>query len=124
VFVSYSLQDAKKVDALVQQIEDLGYPIWIDRQNIGSQRYAGPIVGAIRTSRIAALMCSRNAFASDHVIREDYFAGDCKKPFIAFQLDQTSIPDELLYFVTGFPRVPMPIETQRLRAEIVRLLNV
>jgi hypothetical protein len=41
-------------------------------------------------------MCSHNAFASDHVVREIYVAGDLKKPFIAFELDNSEIPDELL----------------------------
>jgi hypothetical protein len=88
----------------------------------GSHRYAAPIVRAIRMSKLVALMCSQNAFSSDHVIREVYVAGDCKKPFIAFQLDPTELPDELLYFVSGFPRVSVAtIDPQQLRSEIARL---
>ena len=105
------------------RIQELGYTIWIDRQSTGSNRYAGKIVNAIRSSKIVALMCSQNSFATDHVTREVYVAGDYKKHFIAFQLDQTEIPDELHYFLTGFPRVPLPIEMQQLRAEMVRLLG-
>jgi len=71
------------VDGLVKQIEDMGYPVWIDREAHGSQRYAAPIVGAIRTSKMVALMCSRSAFASEHVLHEIYVAGDFKKLFIA-----------------------------------------
>jgi len=124
VFVSYSHQDERTVEQLVQQIEQLGYAIWIDRQSTGSQRYAAAIVRAIRTSRLVALMCSQNAFASDHVIREVYVAGDYKKPFIAFQLDPTELPDEVLYFVSGFPRVPVAsIDRQQLRSEIARLIT-
>lgn len=124
VFVSYSRQDTRTVEELVRQIEQLGYPVWIDRQSTGSQRYAAPIVRAIRTSRLVALMCSRDAFASDHVIREVYVAGDYKKPFIAFQLDSAEFPDELLYFVSGFPRIPVAaIDSQQLRSEIARLIT-
>jgi hypothetical protein len=123
VFVSYSRQDGGTVDQLVKQIEQMGYTVWIDRQSTGSQRYAAPIVRAIRTSKIVALMCSQNFFASDHVIREVYVAGDYKKPFIAFQLDPTEFPDEVLYFVSGFPRVPAErVDLQQLRAEIARLV--
>jgi hypothetical protein len=68
-------------------------------------------------------MCSQNAFASDHVIREVYVAGDFKKPFIAFQLDATEFPDEVLYIVSGFPRVVITtIDPQQLRSEIARLV--
>jgi hypothetical protein len=123
VFVSYSRQDGPTVEQLVQQIEELGYAVWIDRQSTGVQRYAGPIVRAIRRSRVVALMCSQNAFVSDHVIREVYFAGDCKKPFIIFQLDSTGFPDEILYFVSGFPRVPVAtIDPQQLRSQIAQLV--
>ncbi len=67
-------------------------------------------------------MCWRSAFASDHVIREIYVAGDFKKPFIAFQLDPTDIPDDVLYFVSGFPRIPIAsVNQQQLRSEIARL---
>ena len=125
VFVSYSRQDGRTVDQLVKQIEQLGYEVWIDRHSTGSQRYAAPIVRAIRTSKLVALMCSQNAFASDHVIREVYVAGDYKKPFIAFQLDPTEFPDEVLYFVSGFPRVPVErVDLQQLRSEIARLVVV
>ena len=123
VFVSYSSKDAPNVEQLVKQIEQLGYGVWIDRQAAGSQRYAAPIVQAIRMSRLIALMCSQHAFASDHVVREIYVAGDCKKPFIAFQLDLTDFPDEILYFLSGFPRIPITsIDQQQLRSELARLV--
>jgi len=122
VFISYSHQDVGIVDGLVKQIEDMGYPVWIDPEAHGSQRYAAPIVEAIRTSKVVALMCSRSAFASDHFIREIYVAGGFKKPFIAFQLDPTDIPDDVLYFVSGFPRIPIAsVNQQQLRSEIARL---
>ena len=108
VFVSYSRLDGKIVDRVVKEIEQAGYPVWIDRElSHGAQRYAAPIVRAIKSSKLIALMCSRNAFQSDHVIRELYVAGDYKKPFIAFQLDQSEFPDEVQYFVSGFPRLPV-----------------
>ena len=123
VFVSYSRQDGRTVEQLVRQIEELGYAVWIDRQSISAQRYAGSIVAAIRTSRVIALMCSQNAFTSDHVLREVYVAGDYKKPFIVFQLDSANLPDEILYFVSGFPRLPIAtVDRQQLRSEIARLL--
>jgi TIR domain len=123
VFVSYSHLDAKAVDRLVQQIEGMGYGVWIDRATTGTHRYAEAIVHAIRASKLVALMCSHNAFASDQVIREIYLAGDFKKPFIVFQLDPTDFPDEVLYFVSGFPRIPIAsVDPHQLRTEIARLI--
>jgi hypothetical protein len=122
VFVSYSRQDGQTVDRLVDQIKKLGYTVWIDRQSTGSQRYAKQIVRAIRGSRLVALMCSAHAFTSDHVIREIYVAGDNKKPFIVFLLEPTEFPDEVLYFVSGFPRIAIAsLNPEQLRSEITRL---
>jgi hypothetical protein len=101
----------------------LGCAIWVDRKTWGSQRYAGPIVQAIQSSRLVALMCSRNAFLSDHVVREVYIAGKYKKPFIAFKLDSIEIPEELEYFLSGFPLIPVSeVSSEQLRAEIFRLI--
>ena len=89
----------------------------------GSGRYAAPIVQAIKSCKLVALMCSRDAFSSDHVIREIYVAGDNKKPFIVFQIDQSEFPDEVLYFTSGFPRVPVSdIDMTQLRSEINRIV--
>lgn len=127
VFVSYSRKDRRPVNRLVKQMEQLGRRVWIDSRlgsskRYGSQRYAAEIVYAIRKSRVVALMSSQNAFASDHVIREVYVAGDLKKPFVVFQLDPTEFPDEVLYFVSGFPRIPVTTLNQKqLRSEMARL---
>jgi hypothetical protein len=124
VFVSYSHEDERAVDALVRQIEELGHAIWIDRESTGSQRYAGKIVEAIKASRFVALMGSQSAFASDHVMREVYIAGDLKKPFIVFLLDPAELPNDILYFVSGFPRVAVTsMDIQRLRSEIARVVG-
>ncbi|MFO1152490.1 MAG: toll/interleukin-1 receptor domain-containing protein [Rhodospirillales bacterium] len=123
IFISYSRRDIAPVDRIIEHMEGVGYSVWIDREATGvaTQRYAAPIVRAIRSAQVVALMCSRNAFASDHVVREVYVAGDFHKPFLAFQLDETTFPDELIYFLSGFPRIPAdPLEPEQLREEIKR----
>lgn len=123
VFVSYSQRDIKFVHEIVQHIEEAGFSVWIDQEvgGHGGQRYAAPIVKAIESSHLVALMCSHNAFTSDHVLREVYVAGDYKKPFIAFLLDQTIFPAEFLYFLSGFPRISARnLELEQLRSEIRR----
>jgi len=123
IFVSYSRQDTAAVEKLVKDIERAGHEVWIDRDVEGAQRYAAAIVSAIKSAELVALMGSRNAFASDHVIREVYVAGDHKKRFVVFQLDQSEFPDEVLYFTTGFPRISVAaLDHQRLRNELSRLL--
>jgi hypothetical protein len=123
MFISYSQKDSKLVDNLVRLIEQMGYPVWIDRESTGAQRFASKIVPAIRTSKLVGLMCSQNAFTSDHVVREVYVAGDFKKPFVAFLLDTTELPDEVVYFVSGFPRIPLVdiADSDKLRLAIERV---
>lgn len=124
IFVSYSRRDAAAVENLVKDIERAGHQVWIDRDAEGAQRYAAAIVSAIKNAELVALMGSRNAFASDHVIREIYVAGDHKKRFLVFQLDQSDFPDEVLYFTSGFPRISITaLDHQRLRNELSRLLG-
>ncbi len=126
IFVSYSRRDTDYVDRIVEHIEEAGYTVWIDREagGHGTQRYAAPIVRAIKSARVVALMCSHNAFASDHVVREVYVAGDFRKPFLAFRLDEAQFPDELIYFLSGYPRIPAdPIEPEQLREEIKRYVS-
>jgi hypothetical protein len=126
IFISYSRQDTDFVDRIIGLIEEAGYTVWIDREagGHGTQRYAAPIVRAIKSARVVALMCSRNAFASDHVVREIYVAGDFRKPFLAFQLDGTQFPDDLIYFLSGFPRISAdPVEPEQLRQQIKRYVS-
>jgi hypothetical protein len=123
VFVSYSRRDEREVDRLVQQLKEAGVDVWIDRNSAASDRYAGQIVRAIRASHLVALMSSRNALLSDHVIREIYVAGDYSKPFLVFQLDPSNFPDDVSYFITGFPRLRVgAVNRQELLSEIRRLI--
>jgi hypothetical protein len=123
VFVSYSRSDTDVVDQLVGQIKQLGYTVWIDREETSFQRYAATIVAAIRKARFVALMCSRHSVNSDQVVREIYVAGDCKKPFVIFQLDSTQFPDELLYFLSGYPRISAAnLDTERLRSQLEKAI--
>ena len=126
MFISYSRRDAAQVNALASRIETAGFKVWIDTQASDAvPRYAGRIVGAIRSSNVVALMCSRDAFASDHVIREVYVAGDFKKPFVAVQLDEAEFPDDLIYFLSGFPRIAVAdFAPERMRQEIARFVAV
>jgi TPR repeat protein len=122
-FVSYSRADSSVVDQLVAQIEKFGYAVWMDRKDQSAQRYAASIVGAIRKAHLVALMCSQHSVASDQVLREVYVAGDYKKPFVVFQLDSTDLPDDFLYFLSGYPRIrAADLNIAKLRAQIEKTM--
>lgn len=108
LFVSYSRADVRSIDPLIEHIREHGLNIWIDTQRQdGDARYAGHIVRAIRGCRSVLIMCSENAYRSDHVVREVYVSGDYKKPFIVVQLDDAEFPDDFQYFLSGFPRIKL-----------------
>jgi hypothetical protein len=105
IFVSYSHQDIARVDPIIEEIERLGHPVWIDRRELsGGPGWAGQIVRALRGARSVVLMASRNAYASDQVVREMYLAMSEKKPIVPLELETAEIPDELQYILAPFQR--------------------
>jgi hypothetical protein len=105
IFVSYSHQDISRVDPIIEEIEKLGHPVWIDRRELsGGPGWAGQIVRGLRAARTVVLMASRHAYASDQVVREMYLAMSEKKPIIPLELEAAEIPDELQYILAPFQR--------------------
>ncbi|MGH6815067.1 MAG: TIR domain-containing protein [Hyphomicrobiaceae bacterium] len=103
VLVLYSPHDRNAVLRIVEEIARANSSLRIDHDEAG--RLAAPVVAAIAASRSVALMSSKNAFASDRIVRQIYLAGSCHKPFITCQLDDTELPDDVWHFVAGYPRV-------------------
>ncbi|MEM1384338.1 MAG: toll/interleukin-1 receptor domain-containing protein [Pseudomonadota bacterium] len=108
VFMSYSWSNGDQVDPLETALKRGGFSVWRDRSATpATGRYAGRIVSAIRGCKVVALMGSAQSFASDHVMREVYVAGEYKKPFVLVRLDPSELPEDFVYFLSGFPRLPV-----------------
>lgn len=102
VFVSYSHANAETVLPIVKTVEERGVSIWIDRDEMrAGQGWAGQIVRAIKTSERFCLMCSEQAFASDHVRREVYLADKYGKDMVPIRLDGAEMPEDIEYFLIG-----------------------
>ncbi len=102
VFVSYSHANAETVLPIVETVEERGVSIWIDRDEMrAGQGWAGQIVRAIKTSERFCLMCSAQAFASDHVRREVYLADKYGKDMVPIRLDGAEMPEDIEYFLIG-----------------------
>jgi TIR domain len=105
IFISYSHQDIARVDPIVAEIEKLGHAVWIDRRELsGGPGWAGQIVRGLRAARTVVLMASRQAYASDQVVREMYLAMSEKKNIVPLELEAAEIPDELQYILAPFQR--------------------
>jgi len=102
VFVSYSHANAETVLPIVETVEERGVSIWIDRDEMrAGQGWAGQIVRAIKSSERFCLMCSAQAFASDHVRREVYLADKYGKDMVPIRLDGAEMPEDIEYFLIG-----------------------
>lgn len=121
LFVSYSRRDANKVFSLASLLEKLGLSAWLDvQQGPATGRYGSKIVSAIKESRCIVVVGSRNAFSSDHVVREVYVGGSLNKPFVLLRLDRHNIPDDFLYFLSGYEAIDVfNLSSQQLRKRLV-----
>ncbi|MEL6257848.1 MAG: toll/interleukin-1 receptor domain-containing protein [Pseudomonadota bacterium] len=99
VFVSYSSADKGAVWPLVDEVEQSGISVWIDREIGAGEGWAGAIVRAIKETGTFCLMCSPNAFNSDHVRREIYIADKYKKALLPVILEEAAMPDDIEYFL-------------------------
>ena len=100
LFISYARADGVQVFPMVEEVEQLGHDVWIDREQLhGGVNWAGRIVRAIKKSRGMCLMCSERSFASDHVRREVYLADKYKKPLLPVRLDHAEMPEDIEYFL-------------------------
>jgi hypothetical protein len=102
LFISYAHADAESVLALAADVQAKGRSVWIDKDGIkGGAGWAGEIVRAIRASGGVVVMCSPQAFESDHVKRELYLADRYKKPLLPVFVAPATPPEDFEYFVAG-----------------------
>lgn len=102
LFVSYARLDTEAVSPVVDIVQDNGYQVWIDRGEITpGENWAGEIVRGIKSSNGVMIMCSPNAFQSDHIKREVYLADRYGKPMLPIYLEPAEAPEDFEYFFAG-----------------------
>ena len=102
MFVSYAHADNAAVEPVVAIVEKSGQAIWIDKTGIQTgDGWAGEIVRAIKAAKGIIVMCSKQAFESDHVKREIYLADRYKKPMSPVFIEAAQPPEDFEYFFAG-----------------------
>jgi hypothetical protein len=102
VFLSYSRRDAALADRLAEQIEQAGYPIWIDRVGIiGGEQWRAAIVAAIEAADVFIILLSPNSIQSTNVRKELDLAETAGIRILPITLAQVSIPAEMKYQLAG-----------------------
>jgi len=87
---------------VVEAVQAQGRAVWIDKGGIAAgEGWAGEIVRAIKSAKGVIVMCSAQAFQSDHVKREVYLADRYKKPMVPVFLEAAAPPEDFEYFFAG-----------------------
>ena len=102
VFISYSRADQARIDTLIQELQDLGLHVWIDRSGIrGGEQWRLEIVNAIQNCDVFLLCMSSASVASDNVRREVDIASGEGKQIIPLRLENVQYPPEWKYQLAG-----------------------
>jgi hypothetical protein len=104
VFVSYSRRDSEFVDRLDEALTQLGYDLWIDREDIsgsGDDRWRHSIVRAIRECDAMMLVLSSNSVVSENVERELSVASDSDKRVVPVRHQPCELPVGFQYELSG-----------------------
>ena len=103
VFISYSRQDIEVVAAIVEELEEAGLDIWIDRDDMkAGHQWRLQIVKAIDTADSFVLHLSPAAAASKNVRKELDLAENATDPFMLLvMLAEMDIPAEMRYQLAG-----------------------
>jgi hypothetical protein len=98
VFVSYSRTDDEGVSHIVARLEQDGFNVWVDREEIkAGELWHEAIVQAIDNAYAFVLMISPDAVASDNVRKEVDLAEGAKKELVPVLLAPVDLPDNLRY---------------------------
>lgn len=98
VFISYARENTDAANAIVELLQDIGIPCWIDNQTLAHQHgddWAKEIVSAIESSRLMVVVFSQHANASRYVKKEVGVAVNSGVPIIPFRIEDVA-PQESL----------------------------
>lgn len=99
VFITYSSIDTTEADKVCHILEENNIKCWIAPRDITSGGdYVEEIYYALRNSTVQVLIFSHNANESKYATREIELAFECKKPIVAFRIDE-SFPYKTMDFL-------------------------
>ena len=101
VFISYSTEDKHIADAVCHVLEEQSITCWIaPRDVLPGITYAKQIIHAIKECKVLILIFSKKSNVSEHVGNEIDRAFNANKPIIPFVIEETSINEELDYYLS------------------------
>lgn len=113
LFVSYSRKDGTRVQAIVNELQNKGYKIWIDKEGIESgDAFKAVIVKAIKNAEVFLFFSSIAANKSPWTVKEVNVAVYLKKVIIPVKLDNSEYDDSVLLDLAGLDFIDFTDETR------------
>ncbi len=102
IFVSYSRKNSELVLAIVKQLQEKGFTVWIDKDGIESgDAFKTVIVRAIKMSDVFLFFSSKEANDSPWTVKEVNTAVHLKKTIIPIRMDDSDYNDSVLFDLVG-----------------------
>lgn len=86
-FVSYTRDDRDRVMPLVEEIAEIGFPVWWDEAIPGGEEWWAYLEERIRNAANVLLFLTRQATSSKYVRREVHYAIKSGKPIVPIDLE-------------------------------------
>jgi tetratricopeptide (TPR) repeat protein len=110
VFLSYSRQDAERVAALQEALEQAGIRVWRDTAEIEvGNLFRADITDAVRSSDAVIVAVSAESVRSGEVLSEVELAKELRKPILPAYLEtiDTGLPDRFRLLLSGLDRAEL-----------------
>lgn len=127
IFISYSREDIRIVESIIEQLEKDGFVIWIDRSGIMSgDAFKGIIVEAIEMSKVILFFSSVSSNKSKWCPKEIGIANTRGKKIIPIKLDNSYYNKEVELDLINLNYIDFTNINQReIRIEaLIRDLNI
>jgi hypothetical protein len=96
IFLSYSRRDKETAIRLAEKLEEKGYDVWIDLEDLpAGKRWRQKIVDAIQQADALVVVLSPNAVKSDGMRRESVLAEEENKPIFPVKIQPVTIPIDM-----------------------------
>ena len=124
VFVSYSRIDSEAVGHIVARLEQDGFNVWIDREEIkAGELWHESIVQAVDNAYAIVLMLSPGSAVSDNVRKEVDLAEGANKELVPILLAPVELPVNLRYQLAGIQWIEYYCDPEAKYSELVRDLR-
>ena len=124
IFVSYSRIDEEAVSHIVARLEQDGFNVWIDREEIkAGELWHETIVQAVDNAYAFVLMLSPGSAASENVRKEVDLAEGANKELIPVLLAPVNLPANLRYQLAGIEWIEYYRDPEAKYSELVEALQ-